>query len=145
MRTLMAVAVAGVASTVGAEEQRDPVLCTARQVPIVLEHRDDGRVVAHVEFAAPAPTACDAFKVRGVAWDLQRCVFGVCEPVELRHAIVRCGSPRAPRTCPDPSRVYFRPRGAALYVLRVDAQLLDGGFLSDVAHVRSGRRPARAR
>lgn len=126
------------------EDARDPVLCRPTQAPIVHELRADGWVVAHLEFAAPRPTACDAFVNRGTSWTVQRCEHGVCEPFTFRHTATACGPRDRKRSCSDPHRIAFNPRRGGLYTVLVEVDLADHR-LTDRAFIRVGARPERAR
>jgi len=134
------------AAGVAAEDQQDPVVCTPTQAPIVFEHRTDGRVVAHVEFAAPLPTSCSAFRVAALRWSVERCdAEGVCDLPAFRNSTYACPFlPRFPdRRCVDAGRIVFRPRGAGLYNVRLEAVLMNGSSLRSSTLLRVGRRPSR--
>lgn len=147
-KTIAVLSVAlAVATGAHAEDQQDPIICDPTQAPIVLEHRTDGHVVAHVEFAAPLPTSC-AFRLRALTWSVERCdAEGTCAPRPFHKTTYACPfPPHLPdRRCVDGGRIVFRPRGAGLYTVRLEAELLEGDVLVSSSLVRVGRRPARAR
>lgn len=146
-KTIAALTLALTVTAAAAEDQQDPVVCDPAQAPIVLEHRTDGQMVAHVEFAAPLPTSC-AFRLRALAWSVERCdAEGTCTPRLFRNTTYACPfPPHLPdRRCVDGGRIVFSARGAGLYRVGLEAQLLDGSVLVSSALVRVGRRPARAR
>lgn len=135
------------AAAASAANQEDPAVCDPAAAPIVVEQRRDGLVVAHVEFAAPLLTGCTAFPVQSMTWSVTRAAAdgsGI-EAFPFRHPTSACGLPRFPTGCTDESRVVVRPRGASLYVIRLEVLRLDGELLVDEILVRRGRRPPRAR